>query len=197
MSLPAVLQEILAQNSGVITTAQANRAGVSNERLRLLAAAGELERVAHGVYIAPGEYIDKMYIAQLKRPKIIYSHETALFLHDLTDLNPDNYTVTVPTGYSAVRLRDDGLTVFTIKRELHEMGKSKAETLFGHTVIVYGPERTICDCIRNRNQLDAAVVTDAIKRYARRGNKNLNTLMDIADALRVTKLLKNYLDVLL
>ena len=158
---------------------------------------GELERASHGVYVSPDEFTDKMYIAQQRRTKIIYSHETALFLHELTDRDPISYTVTVPTGYNAVNLRKDGLIVFTIKKELHEMGTTQMETMFGHTVTAYGLERTICDCIRSRNQMDIAIVTDAMKRYARRSDKNLNVLMQMAEAFRVTKLLRSYMEVLL
>jgi predicted transcriptional regulator of viral defense system len=138
-----------------------------------------------------------MYAAQQRRPKIIYSHETALFLHDLTDRDPIGYSVTVPTGYSAVRLREDGFTVYTIKRELHEVGVTKVETMFGHIVRVYGLERTICDCLRNRNKMDIAILTDAIKRYAKRKDKNLNTLMKLAKMFRVEKPLRSYMEVLL
>lgn len=197
MALPNELQSILEQNGNIVTTAQANEAGISNQRLRLLVKSGDLESVSFGVYILPGEFADKMYIAQLRRPKIIYSHETALFLHDLTDRDPITYTVTVPTGYNASRLRDDGFTVFTIKRDLHEIGVTKLTTMFGNTVKVYGLERTICDCLRSRNQLDIAIVTDAMKRYARRKDKNLNTLMQMAETFKVTKLLRNYMEVLL
>lgn len=197
MPLTSELQQILSQNGGTVTTAQANIIGISNERLRLLVKAGELERESHGVYVSPDEFADKMYIAQQRRPKIIYSHETALFLHDLTDRDPISYTVTVPTGYNSVNLREDGLVVFTVKKELHEMGTTQMETMFGHTVTAYGLERTICDCIRSRNKMDIAIVTDAIKRYARRNDKNLNVLMQMAEAFRVTKLLRSYMEVLL
>jgi predicted transcriptional regulator of viral defense system len=197
VTVPSELQSIIKQNGGIVTTAQANAAGISNERLRLLVKSGDLERANFGIYILPDELADKMYIAQLRRPKTIYSHETALFLHDLTDRDPINYTVTVPTGYNASRLRDDGFIVFTIKRELHAIGASKLMTMFGNSVAVYDLERTICDCMRNRNQLDIAIVTDAIKRYARRKDKNLNTLMQMAETFQVTKLLRNYMEVLL
>jgi predicted transcriptional regulator of viral defense system len=156
-----------------------------------------LERAAFGVYILPDEFVDVMYAAQLRRSKTIYSHETALFLHDLTDRDPVSYTVTVPTGYNTAKLREDGFTVFTVKRELHGLGAMKLTTMFGHAVVVYGLERTICDCLRSRNQMDIAVVTDAIKRYAARKDKNLNTLMRIAGTFGVTKLLRSYLEVLL
>lgn len=197
MAVPNELQSVLKQNGGIVTTAQANEAGVSNERMRLLVQSGDLERVTTGVYVLPDEFADKMYIAQLRRSKIIYSHETALFLHELTDRDPISYMVTVPTGYNPTRLREDGFTVFTIKRELHEIGVTKLTTIFGNSVVVYDLERTICDCLRSRNDLDIAVVTDAIKRYAKRKDKNLNKLMQMAEMFQVTKLLRSYMEVLL
>ncbi|GHV25179.1 hypothetical protein FACS189465_2980 [Clostridia bacterium] len=133
----------------------------------------------------------------MSKPKIIYSHETALFLHDLTDRDPISYTVTVPSDYNAKGLRENGLTVFAIKRELHQIGKVSLTTMFGHKVTAYGLERTICDCIRSRNQMDIAIVTDAMKRYAKRIDKNLNVLMQMAEMFRVVKSLRNYTEVLL
>jgi len=197
LPLPNELRTILTKNNGIVTTVQANEVGVSNERLRLLIEAGELERVSFGVYISPDEFADKMYASQLRRPKSIYSHETALFLHDLTDRDPINYTVTVPTGYNAMQLRKDGFSVFFVKRELHEIGTTQLSTMFGHDVVVYNLERTICDCLRSRNKMDIAAVTGAIKRYARRKDKNLNTLMQLADVFNVTKPLRSYMEVLL
>ena len=197
MAMPNELQSVLKQNGGMVTTAQANEVGVSNERLRLLVHSGDLERVTTGIYVLPDEFVDKMYIVQLRRPKVIYSHETALFLHELTDRDPINYMVTVPTGYNPTRLRENGLKVFTIKRELHEIGVTKLTTMFGNSITAYDMERTICDCLRSRNDLDIAVVTDAIKRYAKRKDKNLNKLMLMAEAFKVTKLLRSYMEVLL
>lgn len=197
MAMPNELQSVLKQNGGMVTTAQANEVGVSNERLRLLVHSGDLERVTTGIYVLPDEFTDKMFIVQLRRPKIIYSHETALFLHELTDRDPISYMVTVPTGYNPTRLREDGFTVFTIKRELHEIGVTKLTTMFGNSVTVYDMERTICDCLRSRNNLDIAVVTDALKRYVKRKDKNLNKLMQMAETFKVTKLLRGYMEVLL
>lgn len=197
MPIPEKLKTLLMQKEGTVTTAEANKIGISNERLRLLVNSGELERAAFGVYILPDEFEDKMYIAQLRRPKIIYSHETALFLHDLTDRDPISYTVTVPAGYNIAQLRKEGFTVFSIMKELHNVGVTKLTTMFGHTVIVYGLERTICDCLRSRNRMDIAVVTDAVKRYILRKDKDLHTLMKMAETLGASKLARSYMEVLL
>ena len=191
------LNYILQKNGGTISAAEANAMGISNERLRLFVKSGELERAAHGVYISPDEFLDKMYVAQKRKSKIIYSHETALFLHNLTDRDPINYAVTVPTGYNAKSLSDDGFTVFSIKRELHELGTTSINTIFGNSVVAYNLERTICDCIRSRNQMDIAIVTGAVKQYVKRRNKNLNLLMEYAAIFRVSKILRGYMEVLL
>ena len=197
MPIPEKLRALLMQKEGTVTTAEANKIGISNERLRLLVKSGELERAAFGVYVLPDEFIDKMYIAQLKRPKIIYSHETALFLHDLTDRDPISYAVTVPAGYNIAQLRKEGFTVYSIKRELHDLGVTKLTTMFGYIVIVYGLERTICDCLRSRNRMDISVVTDAVKRYVLRKDKDLYTLMKMSETFGVSKLIRSYMEVLL
>ena len=191
------LQYILQQNGGTISTAEANAVGISNERLRLFVKSGELERASHGVYISPDEFLDKMYVTQKRKSKIIYSHETALFLHELTDRDPVNYAITVPTGYKAKSLADDGFHVFSVKREFHEIGAASLNTMFGNPVTAYNLERTVCDCIRSRNQMDAAVVTEAVKRYAKRKDKNLNLLMEIAEIFKSAKILRSYMEVLL
>ena len=80
---------------------------------------------------------------------------------------------------------------------MHEVGITRLSAMFGHEVVVYGLERSVCDCLRSRNQMDIAVVIDAIKRYANRKDKNLNTLMQMAETFNVTKLLRSYMEVLL
>ncbi len=197
MTIPAELKPILTQNGNTITTAEANAAGISNERLRQLVKRGVLERLTFGVYVLPHDFVDRMYATQQRRPKIIYSHETALFLHDLTDRDPISYSVTVPTGYNTVKLREEGFTVYTIKRDLHTVETTEVETMFGHTVRVYSMERTICDCLRSRSRMDVTLLTDALRRYVRRKDKNLNTLMKMAKTFRVEQPLRHYMEVLL
>lgn len=107
------------------------------------------------------------------------------------------YTITVKTGYNPTKLKADGIQVYTIKKELQEVGRTMAKTSFGHEVPVYDMERTICDLIRNRSNIEIQTLQDALKQYARRKDKNLRTLMTYAKFFRVEKLLRQYLEVLL
>ncbi len=197
MSSIEELKELIKKYDGVITTKLVEKNNIHREYLRGLVRNGDLERVAHGVYISTEIWGDQMMILQLRKSKMIYSHETALYLHDLTDRDPIDYVVTVPHGYNPTRLKKEGLKVHTVKRELFELGMCYIETTFGNKVKTYDMERTICDILRDRNNQDPSVVNDAIKRYLSRKGKDLNKLMKYAGLLRVENVLRPYLEVLL
>ena len=92
-----------------------------------------------------------MYRIQAKNQRIIFSHETALYLDDLTDRDPIESSVTIPYGYNATHLRDEGIKVYTVKKTLHQMGSIELKTIYGRNIKAYNKERTICDIVRNRD----------------------------------------------
>lgn len=191
------LEALIKSSKGVITTKHADNHDIHREYLSEFVRQGKLERIAHGIYITQEVWEDKMLLYQLRKGKMVYSHETALFLNDLTDRDPVAYCVTVPTGYNTSKLKQDGLIVHTIKKELLDLGICTKQTTFGNDIRTYNMERTICDILRDRKNQDVAVVSDALKRYVRRSDKDLNRLMRYAGILRIEKVLRNYLEVLL
>lgn len=150
-----------------------------------------------GIYLAPDAWKDDAYLLQLRCLQTVFSHDSALFYHDLTDREPLQFTVTAKNGYNPARLTSDGVKVFTVKKELYAVGICIAETSFGHRVNVYDMERTICDILRSRNYMETQVFQDALKSYAKRKDKNLNKLTDYARLFRVEKLMRQYMAVLL
>jgi hypothetical protein len=190
-------QDILTVQNGVFSAAQLRHAGGSVSGVQRAVARGELERVARGVYQLPTVMDDDMFNKQLHRKQMIYSHDTALYMHELCDRDPLKYSVTVPTGYNTKRLKDAGFTVFSLKKELHEQDIVELPTLHGRLVRVYSAERTVCDCLRSRNKLDTELVLDGVKRYVRRRDRKLNELAKIAQEFGVGKLLRTYMEVLL
>lgn len=191
------LETLIKSSHGVITTKLADNHDIHREYLSEFVRLGKLERIAHGIYITPEAWEDKMLIYQLRKRKMVYSHETALFLNDLTARDLVSYCVTVPTGYNTSKLKQDGLIVHTIKKELLDLGICTKQTSFGNDIRTYDIERTICDMLRDSKNQDIAVVSDALKRYVRRSDKDLNKLMKYADVLRIEKILRSYLEVLL
>jgi hypothetical protein len=58
----------------------------------------------------------------------------------------------------------------------------------------YDPERTICDLIRNRNRMQAGILTDALHLYVKRKDKNPPRLQEYARIFRVEKIVRRYVD---
>ena len=191
------LDLLFQQNNGIVKTAQVLEIGISKSTFYAYAKQRGVEQAAHGVYVSPDAWTDAMYLLHLRCPQAVFSHETALFFHDLTDREPLAYSITVKTGYNPTRLKSEGVQVFTIKAELYEVGLTTAQTPFGHDVPVYDMERTICDVLRSRSHIEMQTFQDALKAYARRKDKDLRTLVRYAKLFRVEKILRQYLEVLI
>ncbi len=191
------LEQIANADGGVLTTAGVMAAGISKTALANFVSKNKYERISLGVYLSPDAWKDDAYLLQLRCPRVVFSHDSALFYHDLTDREPLQFTVTAKTGYNPAHLTSNGVKVFTIKKELFEMGMTMADTSFGHQVRVYDMERTVCDVLRSRNVMETQVFQDALKQYAKRKDKNLHNLMNYANAFHVEKLVRQYMGVLL
>lgn len=191
------LKKLIQEKNGLILTKEVEEAGIPRHYLTVLTRDKKIERISHGVYVTPDAFDDEMYILQARNQRIIFSHETALYLHDLTDRDPLGWSVTIPYGYNATHLRDDGIKVYTIKKELHQLGVTELETQFGRSIKAYNKERTICDILRNRNNMDVAILNDGVKRYLSSKDKNIPLLMRYAEELDIQNTLRKYVEILL
>ncbi len=102
------LAAVAHEQGGYFTTKQAIQAGYGYKHLDYHETAGNFERVVHGLYRLPtvprGEHDDLVRLALWSRnqkdvPQAVVSHESALVLHDLTELLPDRTHLTVPKGF--------------------------------------------------------------------------------------------------
>lgn len=189
--------DLIRNNNGVLLSADAENNGVSRSYLSKLAKEGYIERAGRGAYILSDSIYDEMYCVQNKNPKCIFSHETALFFHELTDRTPGNYSVTIPSGTKISRKVSDETKVYYVKPELIYMGRIIMPTSFGNDVYVYDAERTVCDMIRSRNRCDVQMFTDALKKYVARSNADYNKLTLYAKKLKIDKILSQYMEVML
>jgi len=193
----AQLDGLLAEQDGMLQTSQAVARGIVKPIFYEYIKERKLEQVAHGIYVSEDTWIDAMFLLHLRCGQAVFFHESALFFHDLTDREPSPYAITVRRGYSTTRLKAEGLSVYTIKPELFDVGVSSGQTPFGHTVPVYDMERTICDLLRSRSRIEIQTFQGALKAYARRKDKNLRALMQYAGMFKVEKILRQYLEGLL
>lgn len=122
-----------------------------------------ISRVAHGIYYYKGYTIDMMRVHQVSNSTIIYSHETAAYLHNLTDRFPRKYCVTVNQGTN-LRNRKD-FNIFYVNSETYNMGVVTVKNNLNNNIITYDLERTVCDMIRSKDRVELQVYTEVIQSY--------------------------------
>ena len=191
------VKKLLEKNNGMIETYQVEELGISNKVLTRMIEKGLIERVARGVYIGEDIFEDQYFITQAICRKGIFSHETALYFHDLCDRTPIKYQITIPSYYNTKLLKDKSYDFFYLKDELYKIGIIEMKTPYGNKIRVYDLERTICDIIRNKKRIELALFTDAMKRYADRKDRNSIRLHKYAKLFNIENELRKYLEVLL
>lgn len=191
------LEKLIQKQKGTILTSDLNLYEIPRAYLQMFVSEGQLEKVERGVYVSVNAIEDEMYAMQTKYPKLIYSHETALYLHGLSDRTPFEYSASVPSGYKVVGSVAHRFKVYYIKKDLHEMGVETVKSTHGNPIRTYTIERTICDIIRSRNRIDVQILNDSLKRFVKLKTVDYSILMDYAKKLKVESILKNYLEVLL
>jgi len=196
MDVLSIIDKLSNDNKGIIRTADAVHAGISRTTLVALVKNGKLERIAHGQYILPDNIADDLYMLQQRSAKIVFSHETALFLHDMAERTPFQHSLTIPSSHKLSPVLAEGCKIYYAKPELHKLGQCAVISKMGNEVIAYDAERTICDMLRSRSRIDSQTFAEAMKSYVSRKDQNWIRLRDYAEAFRVTKALRQYLEVL-
>ena len=187
----------LIDSSGHLLAEDAMRAGIDKSSFYDFVKNHQFEKISPGLYITPDSWADEAFILHKRCPQAIFSHDEALYHHGLIDREPRQPTMTIYTGYNTKRLTQSGVKVFTVKKELLEIGKAAYVNSFGHTIPIYDLERTICDLIRSRSWFEMQDFQSALKSYVSRKDKDLTTLMEYAKLFHVDRIIRRYMEVLL
>ena len=188
----------LAQNYDYLTPRIARESGVSKFRFYKYVKNSGLEAVSRGVYSTDSDWIDELYVLHQRCPNAVFSHDEAFYYHGLIDREPFIHTLTIYSGYNAHRLIAAGnCKVYTVKRELLNVGKTIVKDNDGNMIPMYDLERTICDLMRSRSSIEVQDFNSALKNYISRKDKDLNRLMEYAKLFRVHNVIRRYMEVLL
>lgn len=174
------LREIAIDQYGFVTAAQALAAEVPSTELSKMVARKRLEHVSYGVYRVPlvpyTEYTRFMQaLLWTGVPEAVLSHDTALDIYEVSDMNPTAIHITVP---KSKRVRKSGGEGYIIHyQDLEANNISWFEGMRIVTLI-----EAVEQCIKN------CVPRYLIRQALERGSKNDRELA--AEKGRLTKLLE-------
>lgn len=191
------IRKLLEDQHGTLLTSDLAKFNIPRIYISILEHNGEIERVSRGIYRLVATIDDEMFNFQVRYKSSIFSHETALYLHDLTDRTPLFYSISIPVGYHSISLNEGGHKMFYVNRELFALGVILMKSPHGNEIRTTNLERTICDVLRSRNQVDVQFVNEALKKYIVHKDKNINQLYNYASRFRIQKIVRTYIEILL
>lgn len=158
------LFDVAQAQAGYFTTKQAARAGYSPQLLAYHRDK-KVERVRRGIYrlvhFPASDHEDLVVLWLWSEQEGVFSHETALALHDLSDILPSRVHLTLPSSWSRRRLREPSGLV------LHFDDIGDGDRWSFAAVPVTAPRRTLMDCIETH--VEPRLVSQAIRQSRRRG----------------------------
>lgn len=178
-------------NNGYITSKELTSLGISREYLRIMLKQKKIEKLDNGIYVDINKFEDSYYTFNIKFPKTIFSHMTALYFYDLAEKVPyDKYDITVEDTYNNKKIRKHN--VFYVKKDILNIGLTKVTTPSGNMIRCYDKERCICDIIRSKKRMDEELVKKSVKGYLKRNDKDLLKLQEYAEKMGIKTKVLNY-----
>jgi predicted transcriptional regulator of viral defense system len=159
------LFECAVGQEGHFTTKQAAEAGYSPQLLMKYLKNGRITRVRRGVYrmvhFPAAEHEDLATLWLWSEQAGVFSHETALMLHNLSDALPRKVHLTLPSAWMKRRFRVPKGVV------LHHADIPKDERAAVGAVPVTTARRTLIDCIDAH--VSPELLEDALRQARARG----------------------------
>jgi len=173
------LFETAAAQEGLFTTQQAAEAGYSPQLLLHHVRSGRVRRIRRGIYrivhFPAGDHEELVEAWLWSEQAGVFSHQTALSLHGLSDVFPTRIHLTLPSAWRHRRFRIPADVV------LHHADVAPSErTWFGAVAITSVP-RTLNDCAMDN--LPPELLQTAARQALRRGLATKASLQQVEEAL--------------
>jgi predicted transcriptional regulator of viral defense system len=165
---------------GYVTTKDAASAGFSSQLLLKHIRAGRVTHVRRGMYRLvhfPSSEHEELVVAWLWSDKQgVFSHQTALALHSLSDTLPAKAHLSLPSAWTSRRLRVPPDVI------VHHSDVPKRDRTWFGAVPATSPVRTLADCAHEKLAPD--LLRQAARDALRRGLVRKDELTDVRQALR-------------
>lgn len=192
-----VLRLLEAEN--LVNSERFYRAGVHSQTLTRMVDAGEITRVAKGLYslssIDPSTHYSLLE-AQKKIPNGVICLLSALVYHDIGTQNPHLVWMAIPHRSRTPKIENLPVKLVRMTDEPYEIGKTEVK-IEGGILKIYDIPKTVADCFKFRNKIGIDVAIEALKDVIMHKRATVDELLKAADVCRVRKIITPYLETLL
>lgn len=190
--------KLFQENNGYLKAGQLKNEGITTIQVKELVDKGIVEKISHGHYwLAQENKKPENYkLIEICRvnPKAVICADTALYFHGLIDVEPERISVaTLKTDRSMMKVN------YPVKRHYYsdlafEEDIITVDTPYG-PIRVYDIERSVCDCIRFRQDVGEKMLELIIDKFQAKSSKQMERLLNYADAMRVGNIVREHLQI--
>lgn len=155
-----------------------------------------IERIDYGVYATDKFIYDEYYLFQLKHKNIVFSYNTALYFQNMTERTPFKMDVTTKRNTNLTSYKER-INLYRVNETILDLGKIKVVTPFGNVVHAYNLERTVCDIINNKTNIDIETANKAIRNCIKSKQFNANKMFEYAKKMKIYEKIKNYMEAII
>ena len=188
--------KIIDKNNGIITAKEAEKKGISRMNLKKMNDDGIIKRIEHGVYVTDKFIYDELYLFQIKHINTVFSYNTSLYLHGMTERTPNKMDVTTKRNIN-LSLYKDRINLYRVNDDLLNLGIIKITTPYGNKVSAYNLERTVCDIINNKSNIDIEIANKAIRLCIKSLDFNVNKMFEYSKKLKIFDKVKLYMEAII
>jgi len=189
------VDDIVTRQGGVISY---HKRFHENEYRRALRAEkkGRLVRVRGGVFALPFAFMDAMIDVESVVPGGVVCLYNAWAFYGLTMVTPPTFCIAVDAKRKIVFAQKQLITLYYWNEQSLTLGVEEVE-YSSHKVRMTNAERSVCDAVRYRNKIGEDLCLEIIRNYLKRPDRKIGLIMEYAKALRVGRILGNYLNILM
>ena len=191
------VRDTFRRRGWVLSTSQAEAAGIGRGRLASLVRAGLAERVARGLYRWHEPNISEHHSLALAARTVrggVVCLLSALQFHGLTTQLPYEVWLAVNRDRGGTpRRRVVPMRVFRFSGACYSAGIER-HRLEGVTVKVYSVAKTVADCFAHRSKVGLDVALEALREGWRERRFTMDELWQYAKVCRVSNVIRPYLE---
>lgn len=157
--------------------------------------AGDVVRLKNGLYATEDTLADTMVDVECIVPGGVLCLYSAWQHYGLTTQIPGSIYVAVEKHRKVVVPAFPPIKLCYWEQKYYEMGVIEADVA-GHRLRIYDIERAVCDVVRFRNKVGMDVMTEVLRAYLSRKDRNIARLTEYARKMRIATIMAQYLSVM-
>ncbi len=193
--LPTPIHRLFVR-TGTLRSRELTARGVSRVQLSRWLAAGELQRLGHGIYAlpdyAPNQHASLVEVAR-RAPQVVFCLLTALRFHELTTQAPFEVWIAIGNKDHPPRLAYPKLRVQRFSPASLDFGVQEHH-VDGATLRVTDVAKTVADCFKFRNKVGLDVALEALREAVHARRTTVDAIWAAAKVCRVDSVMRPYLE---